>query len=141
MFKALCNQLIFPLRQCLPRLRPDGYRECSEESSSESTLPESIATALKPDVFRRASFYAWALQQLPWEGKKKYSKAIDLGSKNFFYAASLYFFIQERNGPTECYGLEVDTTRLYTDFFRRQDYADYYIGLVNDYLGNKSFII
>lgn len=56
-------------------------------------------------------------------------KILDIGSKNWFYAAGEWSFFKYHNGEKEIFldGIEIDAFRLYSDFHTRYDYAQYYI--------------
>jgi hypothetical protein len=56
-------------------------------------------------------------------------KILDIGSKNWFYAAGQYHFFKYNNsGEREILldGIEIDAYRMYTDLHSRRDYALYY---------------
>lgn len=132
MWDAIRNQFVFPLRRRIPSIRRKPYSESlGEESFSQDFLPEAVAERLSPASLRMACYYAWILEQIPFQGPRVESRALDLGSKNFFYAPALYEWLQKRNGPTSLTGLEADPGRLYQDLYRRGDYARYYVSLMN----------
>jgi hypothetical protein len=55
-------------------------------------------------------------------------KILDIGSKNWFYAAGEWSFFKS-NINKEIYldGIEIDAFRVYSDFHTRWDYANFYI--------------
>ena len=60
------------------------------------------------------------------------TRALDIGSKNFAYAASLHQFLKiacQQNTPS-LLGIEIDTHRVYKNFYSRKAYADYYTNLL-----------
>lgn len=61
----------------------------------------------------------------------KHVKILDIGSKNWYYAHALYKFFQHKYEDVELTGIEIDANRLYTDFYSRKDYANFYIKNLN----------
>ncbi len=55
-------------------------------------------------------------------------KILDIGSKNWFYAAGEYNFFKYESLEKEVWldGLEIDAFRVYSNFYTRRDYALYY---------------
>lgn len=54
-------------------------------------------------------------------------RAADVGSTNFYYAASLHQFYQKHSKLQRLEGIEVDAYRVYDNFHSRIDYAKAYI--------------
>ncbi len=52
---------------------------------------------------------------------------LDVGSKNFSYAESIYRFLEKQTNDFSLTGIELDAFRIYRDFYSRFDYAQYYI--------------
>lgn len=130
MFKALWNQFSFPLRQRLPRLRPREFVE-GPAQEAQALLPQSVVNGLNRETLKFSQFYSYLIELSPLEESSAEAYVIDLGCKNFFYAASLYYSLKESLGALQLMGLEADAGRMYIDFFRRRDYADYYTRLIN----------
>lgn len=64
--------------------------------------------------------------------KREKSEILDVGSKNWFYAKGEYFFFKKHCGELELDGIELDSNRLYTNFFSRAEVAKFHIkGLEN----------
>ncbi len=59
---------------------------------------------------------------------RKTPKVLDIGSKNWFYAAGQYNFFKYNNFEKEIRldGIEIDAFRVYSNFYTRRDYALYY---------------
>lgn len=123
--------MLFPLRQRIPSFRRHRYEERASTEMAQDFVPAEIAQRLADSTLRMGLYYAWILDQLPWRGPRDHQRVIDLGSKNFFYAPVLNEWLQKRNGRTNLIGLEADPARLYRDLYRREDYAHYYVDLIN----------
>lgn len=62
--------------------------------------------------------------------KIKYAEmlnVLDIGSKNWFYAAGEYAYFKKYCEVLKLTGVEIDPNRLYVDLYSRKDYANYYI--------------
>ena len=55
------------------------------------------------------------------------AKILDIGSKNWFYAQGEYSYFSKWHKSLELTGVELDGYRVYSDFYSRKDYAEYYI--------------
>lgn len=59
-------------------------------------------------------------------------KVLDIGCKNWFYAKGEYFFFKKHGETLNMDGVEIDTKRLYSNFYTRGEVAKFYIkGLEN----------
>lgn len=60
--------------------------------------------------------------------EKENPRILDIGSKNWFYAAGEYKFFVYNNFEKEIWldGIEIDAFRMYSNFYTRRDYAGYY---------------
>lgn len=59
-------------------------------------------------------------------------KIIDIGCKNWFYAKGEYAFFEKYCKKLELEGIELDSNRLYTNFYSRKEVAKFYMqGLDN----------
>ncbi|MCA9473379.1 MAG: hypothetical protein MRJ96_06680 [Nitrospirales bacterium] len=66
-------------------------------------------------------------QILDWRPQADQS-LVDVGSLNFYYAPAIHAFFR----PRQLAGIEIEGYRVYTNFYSRFDYAQYYIrGLPN----------
>lgn len=52
---------------------------------------------------------------------------LDIGCKNWVYVNALHSYFSQITGLSKLDGIELDANRLYTDFYSRKDYANYYI--------------
>lgn len=52
--------------------------------------------------------------------------ALDIGSKNWFYAKGEYFFFKKHCNNLNLTGIELDANRLYTNFYTRKEAAKFY---------------
>ena len=59
-------------------------------------------------------------------------KILDIGSKNFFYAAGLHRYFSEYCQNFVIDGIEIDAHRLYANFYSRYEVAKYYIKNFNN---------
>lgn len=78
------------------------------------------------------------------EESRKSVKILDIGSKNWFYAAGEWHFFKYCNREKEIYldGIEIDAFRVYSDFHTRYDYAQFYIkNLENTRYITKDFLL
>lgn len=75
-------------------------------------------------------------------------KILDIGSKNWFYASGEYNFFKYFNSDKTIYldGIELDGYRMYSNFYSRADYANFYIKnldntryIVNDLLQHNGY--
>lgn len=139
MMKQIRNQLLFQLRSALPKLRPDSYSERLESSLEQSEIPLSLAQTLSETSLRVSLFYLWMLSQFQIRLQNRHHQIVDIGSKNLFYASAIYCFLKQQNYSGKVYAIEADTKRLYEDYFRRCDYANYFVGCVNREVGFKQF--
>lgn len=55
------------------------------------------------------------------------SKILDIGCKNWFYAKGEYFFFKKHCDAFKLNGIELDSNRLYTNFFSRAEVAKFHI--------------
>jgi hypothetical protein len=135
------NEILFQVRKHLPSVRLKPYRESADGVKiSQDFFSNGIAENLRSENLKHALFYAWVLDQLEtseengekkW-AKKKFGRAIDLGSKNFVYAPALCRALEQRFENFELTGLEVDPYRTYIDLYKRGDYARYYSELCSE---------
>jgi hypothetical protein len=93
------------------------------------------STALKQYDYLEVLEQTWSALGLPYAVG---GAVQDIGSSNFWYAATLHAFFQ----PSELVGVEVEGYRIYTNGYSRLDYAHGYIQdlpntqfVVNDYAG------
>lgn len=52
---------------------------------------------------------------------------LDIGSKNWSYAKGEYFFFKKYCNNLCLYGIELDSNRLYTNFYSRKEVAEFHI--------------
>lgn len=129
--RALLNQGLFFWSRRTPRYRRRPYSESTGEGPAQDLLPSDYLRGLSVDHARVALGYAWLLRELPWRGPAQTLTAVDIGSKNFVYAAALAHFLHTRNDPqTLLLGLEADPYRLYWNLYRRGDYGRYFASQV-----------
>lgn len=73
-------------------------------------------------------------------------RILDIGSRNFSYAASLHHFFsyhntQKKTRTIHLDGIEIDPNRLMADLHTRKDYANYYIkNLTNTHYLTENFL-
>jgi len=63
---------------------------------------------------------------LPADLKENLS-VLDIGCKNWFYAKGEYFFFKRFCDNLDLKGIELDTNRLYTNFYSRKEVAKFYM--------------
>lgn len=75
---------------------------------------------------------------------QKIKHVIDVGSKNFFYAAVMSEYFKKMDSGVRLTGIELDGYRRYENWFTRAEYANHYIKdlpnttyIVGDYLESK----
>lgn len=75
---------------------------------------------------------------------KENLKILDIGCKNWFYAKGEYFFFKKYCETLTLDGIELDTNRLYTNFYTRTEVAKFHIKDLNgskyisgDFLNHK----
>ena len=75
---------------------------------------------------------------------KENLKVLDIGSKNWFYAKGEYYFFKKHCEKIFLDGIEIDSNRLYSNFFSRGEVAKFYIKnldnvnyIEGDFLNNK----
>ncbi|PIR23563.1 MAG: hypothetical protein COV44_02240 [Deltaproteobacteria bacterium CG11_big_fil_rev_8_21_14_0_20_45_16] len=137
MFRALCNYLVFPIRRLSLPWRFADYEESSHSylSLNLGDFPTDIAKGMSEVSLRDCLFYYWILEQIPWQPHARTRRALDLGSMSFYYAPALALFLSKRLDPEVMIeALEVDPYRRYRDFYRRGDYAHYYVKLTKEFL-------
>ncbi|MBN8555006.1 MAG: hypothetical protein J0L93_06135 [Deltaproteobacteria bacterium] len=109
---------------------------------SQDLLPQELASRMKEENLRQALFYAWILERVPliprFFSQDRPAKILDLGSKNFVYAAALAKFLNEIYENFYLTGLEIDPHRVYRDFYTRGDYAQYYAALASSFYSNSA---
>lgn len=72
---------------------------------------------------------------------RKVLKVLDIGCKNWFYAKGEYSFFKKYSADLQLDGVEIDTKRLYSNFYTRGEVAQFYIkGLKNTYYISKDFL-
>lgn len=130
MLKSLKNQIGFKIREQLPDWRKKPYQEFLEEEIEQFYLPPDIAHGYRAASLRSTLFYAWLLDQIPLHPERQTGRVLDIGSKNFYYASALYFWSRQSLGEHELTGLEIDPYRTYINFYKRGDYARYYVSLL-----------
>lgn len=139
MWKALYNQTFFPLRKRALRFRRKAYSESGGSEVEQALIPKASLSFFSAENAKRNLFYCWVLSQVPWKAPAdRKMSCLDIGSKNFFYVSALYHFLAERSLDVSLTGIEVDTGRRYQDFYRRGDYAEYYVGSLNATLGKTN---
>jgi SAM-dependent methyltransferase len=151
--EALINQLTYPVRQTL-RWRRRGYHEAAADPLAVIT-----AHARQPRFAELVQRYQPALADrydaanilenldvlhlldqarslAEWSPPDTPLRVLDVGSKNFYYAAALHAFWSDIAPVESLLGVEVDAYRVYRDGYSRHDYADAYrAGLTGvDYL-------
>lgn len=130
MLRAICNQLVFPLRQRGWAYRRRPYSESLAEAFSQDYFRPELAALLSEESLRANCFYFSILEQ--FRGRiDAAERVLDVGSMSFFYAPALAQFAVSISASAKLTGLEADPARLYQDFFRRKDYALYYVSLAN----------
>ncbi|MCK5872761.1 MAG: hypothetical protein KAG26_08030 [Methylococcales bacterium] len=143
-FQAFLQKFRFLYRQSGWNWRRKPYREEINQTTRiaiNSGLPSTLADNLSESTLKNAAFYRYLLQTIPLhlsvDEQHTEIDVLDIGCKNFFYVSSLYSYLQEKNPSQQInfHGLEVDTGRLYSNFYRRRDYANYYVKCLNNYLG------
>lgn len=53
-------------------------------------------------------------------------RALDIGSKNWFYVQGEYFFFKKHSKNLKLTGIELDANRLYTNLYTRKELAKFY---------------
>jgi SAM-dependent methyltransferase len=142
--EALINQLTYPLRQAL-RWRRSGYREQAADPAAvlaahprRDRLDDLVARyhPALADRYDAANIVenldvlhlldrARALTD--WQPPATPLHVLDVGSKNFYYAAALHAFWSAQAQVESLVGVEVDAYRVYRDGFSRHDYAEAYM--------------
>lgn len=140
MWKQIHNQIFFPIRRRLPSFRSKAYSESLEYPIEQDLIPVEVAKRMSLAILKDCLFYAWVLEQAfhdqPVFRDSQKFEIVDIGSKNFFYAPALYFHFKKHFKQVKLLGLEADTSRMYTNLYRRGDYARYYVSLLNEYEGH-----
>lgn len=141
--EALINQLTYPLRQTLRWRRP-GYREAAADpqrvvaAHPRRDRLQELIDRYRPALADRYDA-ANVLENLDvlhmldrcrsltdWQPPTTPLRLIDVGSKNFYYAAALAAFWSDQGPVESLLGVEVDAYRVYRDGYSRYDYADAY---------------
>jgi SAM-dependent methyltransferase len=141
--EALINQLTYPLRQAL-RWRRAGYREAAADPAAVvaghprherlQALIDRYRPALQ-DRYDEANILEnldvlhlldRARALVDWQPPALPLRVLDVGSKNFYYAAALSAFWSDFGPVASLLGVEVDAYRVYRDGYSRHDYADAY---------------
>jgi SAM-dependent methyltransferase len=141
--EALLNQLTYPLRQALRWRRP-GYREAAADPAAviaahpQCERLQALVAAYRPalaDRYDAANIIEnldvlhlldTARSLVAWHPPATPLRVLDVGSKNFYYAAALAAFWGAQAPVASLLGVEIDAYRVYRDGYSRHDYADAY---------------
>ncbi len=141
--EALLNQLTYPLRQALRWRRP-GYREAAADPAAViAAHPRRERLLALVDTYHPALADRYdavnlienldvlhlldrARSLVAWQPPATPLRVLDVGSKNFYYAAALAAFWSSQSPVASLLGVEVDAYRVYRDGYSRHDYADAY---------------
>jgi hypothetical protein len=140
-FMKIANPLFYHIRSLL-RFRRSGaafpYEE-KEGSPREEVYRKRYSFEDAHRKFSRMdytlSLYHLQLLERLWDGagrEVESIKALDVGSKNFYYAEAFYRFYREKGHVESLVGVEVDAYRVYDDFRSRHDYAMLYLSGLKD---------
>lgn len=140
-FQNLKNIIDFYLRQHFKFSRKN-YTEKNEPKEclflDENIIPRESEligkydlTSLKNDSTQRnylENLYTIDLLDrfLPVAFKENLS-VLDIGCKNWFYAKSEYYFFKKYCSSLKLDGIELDASRLYNNFYSREEVAKFYI--------------
>ena len=134
MLRALCNEILFGIRHLGPRWRWQAYSESLELSFEQDFFEQSLAKRLRSESLALNCFYLSLFNSNRENLRLGPGLWLDVGALDFRYAPALAKFVQTL-GVGGLKALEADTKRLYQDFFRRRDYAQYFGSLAQEHLG------
>jgi SAM-dependent methyltransferase len=145
-FQNLKNKFDFNLRQflnisrknyCLKNESKEGLFTSKEMIEAEKLLVEKYNLEFLKNNSTRQNYlenlYTVDLldKYLPIELKSEIS-VLDIGCKNWFYAKGEHSFFKKHCEALTVDGIEIDSQRLYNDFYSRAEAAKFYIkGLEN----------
>ncbi|MGA0163185.1 MAG: hypothetical protein ACO3LE_02905 [Bdellovibrionota bacterium] len=134
MLRALCNEILFGIRRLGPRWRWQAYSESLELSFEQDFFEQSLAKRLRSESLALNCFYLSLFNSNREHLRSGPGLWLDVGALDFRYAPALAKFAQNL-GVSSLRALEADTKRLYQDFFRRRDYAEYFGSLAQKHFG------
>ena len=117
MLKDIKNSFDFFLRNKI-RISRKNFSETNQKLIERNTLENQYTKDVMEQCFTKR--------------RQKTIKALDIGSKNWFYAKGEYKFFESFSKEFSLDGVELDAYRLYSNFYNRYEVAKYYTkGLKN----------
>ena len=140
MFENLKNNIDYLLREQFHFSRKN-YLEINEEKDEINPLEKQLIDKYKLSDYRNNSTYSNYYQNLYLLNlldkyfeisQSKNVDALDIGSKNWYYAQAMHSYYKKYSTTFTLDGVELDAHRLYSNFYNREEVAKYYIKNLNE---------
>ncbi len=140
MWRPWRNQIFYEIRKRLPSLNRSPYSEEPCLDFEQDTIRTSWAKSLNSENLRLSHFYLEILESLEFKSKSEKARVMDIGSKDFSYAAGLAEFLDSKFSSFELTALELDPYQIYFDFHTRGDAAEYHVYSIRENLRSESSV-